>query len=102
MARTATAPTGQTAMAATQTPTERTASNALARCVEPIDAAAFLAEYWEQQPLAVPRAEEGRFDDLLSVADVERLVSSGGMRTPGLRMVKEGGTISESEYAREI
>jgi hypothetical protein len=50
----------------------------------------------------VPRAEEGRFDDLLSVADVERLVSSGGLRTPGLRMVKEGGAISEGQYAREI
>ncbi len=50
----------------------------------------------------MPRAEEGRFDDLLSVADVERLVSSGGMRTPGVRLVKEGGTIAESAYAREI
>jgi ribosomal protein L16 Arg81 hydroxylase len=89
-------------MAATRTPTERTASDALARCVEPIDAAEFLADYWEQQPLAVPRAEEGRFDDLLSVADVERLVSSGGMRTPGLRLVKEGGTIAESSYTTDI
>jgi ribosomal protein L16 Arg81 hydroxylase len=76
--------------------------NALARCVEPIDAAEFLADYWEQRPLAVPRGEEGRFDDLLSVADVERLVSSGGLRTPGLRLVKEGGTISEGQYAREL
>jgi ribosomal protein L16 Arg81 hydroxylase len=90
------------AMAATRTPTERTASDALVRCVAPIDAAEFRAEYWEQQPLAVPRAEEGRFDDLLSVADVERLVSSGGMRTPGLRLVKEGGTIAESSYTTDI
>jgi hypothetical protein len=89
-------------MAATRTPTERTARNALARCVEPIDAAAFLAEYWEEQPLAVPRAEDGRFDDLLSVADVERLVSSGGLRTPGLRLVKEGETIAESSYTTDI
>ncbi len=50
----------------------------------------------------MPRAEEGRFDDLLSVADVERLVSSGGLRTPGLRLVKDGGTISEAQYAREV
>jgi hypothetical protein len=50
----------------------------------------------------VPRAEEGRFDDLLAVADLERLVSSGALRTPGLRLVKEGGTISEGQYAREI
>jgi JmjC domain len=50
----------------------------------------------------VPRGEEGRFDDLLSVADVERLVSQGGLRTPGLRLVKEGGTISEAQYATDI
>ena len=68
--------------------------DALARCVEPIDAAEFLAEYWEQQPLAVPRSEAGRFDDLLSVADVERLVSSGGLRYPAFRLVKEGGQIA--------
>src|SRR5262245_20031750 len=110
-APTATAPTARTATRAAAptrtapipTPTQKTRpSEALARCVEPVDAAEFLADYWEQRPLAVPRAEEGRFDDLLSVADVERLVSSGGLRTPGLRMVKEGGTISEGQYAREI
>lgn len=50
----------------------------------------------------MPRGEAGRFDDLLSVADVERLVSQGGLRTPGLRMVKEGGTISEGQYATDI
>ena len=50
----------------------------------------------------MPRGEEGRFDDLLSVADVERLVSEGGLRTPGLRLVKEGGTISEAQYATDI
>jgi hypothetical protein len=99
---TRTAPTA-TRTALIRTPTQKTrASEALNRCVEPIDAAEFLAEYWEQRPLAVPRDEAGRFDDLLSVADVERLVSAGGLRTPGVRLVKEGGTISEAEYAREI
>lgn len=36
------------------------------------------------------------------MADVERLISQGGLRTPGLRMVKEGGTISEAQYATDI
>jgi hypothetical protein len=74
----------------------------LARCVDPIDAAEFLADYWEQQPLAVPRDEPGRFDDLISVADVERLVSSGSLRYPAFRMVKEGGQIGLSEYATDL
>jgi ribosomal protein L16 Arg81 hydroxylase len=97
MAATRTGPT-----ATPTAPTRASNARALARCVEPIVAAEFLADYWEQQPLAVPRGEEGRFDDLLSVADVERLVSQGGLRTPGLRMVKEGGTISEAQYATDI
>jgi hypothetical protein len=78
------------------------ASAALARCVEPIDVAEFLAEYWEQQPLAVPRSEAGRFDDLLSVVDVERLVGSGGLRYPAFRLVKEGGKIGLTEYATDL
>src|SRR5580765_3450656 len=86
---------------ATQTVRTRP-SSALARCVEPIDADAFLAEVWEKQPLAVPRAEEGRFDDLLSVTDVERLVSSGGLRSPAVRVVKAGGDIKEADYTTEL
>ncbi len=83
-------PRTRTRTTPTRTPTpriraSRTAAGALAHCVEPIDVAEFLAEHWEQQPLAVPRSEEGRFDDLLSVADVERLVCSGGLRYPAFR-----------------
>jgi hypothetical protein len=77
-------------------------AKALARCVEPIDVAEFLAEHWEQQPLAVPRSEEGRFDDLLSVVDVERLVCSGGLRYPAFRLVQEGGMIGLSEYSTDL
>jgi hypothetical protein len=87
----------------TQTPTPRTrAKGALARCVEPVGVAEFLAEHWEQQPLAVPRSEEGRFDDLLSVADVERLVCSGGLRYPAFRLVREGGQIGLGEYTTDL
>jgi hypothetical protein len=53
-------------------------------------------------PLAVPRDEPGRFDDLLSVADVEGLVSSGSLRYPAFRLVKEGGQIPLGSYTREI
>src|SRR6266540_2769119 len=100
-------PRTRTRTTPTRTPTpriraSRTAAGALAHCVEPIDVAEFLAEHWEQQPLAVPRSEEGRFDDLLSVADVERLVCSGGLRYPAFRLLQEGGMIGLSEYATDL
>ena len=41
----------------------------------------------------VPRAEPGRFDDLLSVRDLERLLTETSIRTPGFRLVKAGETV---------
>ena len=77
------------------TPIRTTSSvAALARAIEPHDAEHFLGEHWEQKPLVVPREEEGRFDDLLSVRDVERLITETGIRTPGFRLVKAGATVS--------
>jgi hypothetical protein len=99
---TRTRPTGTTP---TPTPISRiraSGEQALARCVEPFDAAEFLADYWEQQPLAIARDEPGRFDDLISVADLERLVSSGSLRYPAFRLVKEGGQIGLAEYATDL
>lgn len=46
--------------------------------------------------------QAGRFDDLLSVADVERLVCSGGLRQPAFRLVKEGGPIPSAGYASDL
>ena len=61
----------------TLTPTTPSVADgwALRRAIEPVDAEQFRAEHWERRPLAVPRDEAGRFDDLLSTRDVERLVS---------------------------
>ena len=62
----------------------------------------FLADYWEQKPLVVPRAEEGRFDDLLSVTDVERLLCSSGLRFPAFRLAKAGAKLDVSSYTKDL
>ena len=85
----------------TRTPTART-FRALARCVEPVESGRFLEDYWERRPLLVPRIEDGRFDDLLSQAEAERLVSSTGLRYPAVRLVKEGEKIPVSGYTETL
>ncbi len=50
----------------------------------------------------MPRDEEGRFDDLLSVEEVEGRVTSGGLRFPAFRVVKEGETYSLDDYAEDV
>nr|MBA2383805.1 cupin-like domain-containing protein [Actinomycetota bacterium] len=77
------------------TPTRTTHSAAaLLRAIAPVEAERFLAEHWEAKPLVVPRAEEGRFDDLLSARDVERLLTETAPRTPGFRLVRAGETVT--------
>jgi hypothetical protein len=93
-------------MPATPTRTTRTprkaAAAALARCLDPVDAETFLSEHWERLPLVVPRDEPGRFDDLLSVADVERLVCATAIRYPAFRLVREGSQIDIGSYTRDV
>ena len=84
-------------MTATLTPTTR---NALARAVAPVATEEFLREYWERRPLVVPRGEEGRFDDLLSVRDVEQAIETTAIRTPSFRLVRAGA--SPTGYTKDI
>jgi hypothetical protein len=72
------------------------------RCVDPIGAAEFLEDYWERRPLAIERDGVGRFDDLLSEVEVEQVVSSGGLRYPGFRLVKAGEQLRARDYTIDI
>jgi hypothetical protein len=88
----------------TSAPQTRPASpgGALARCIDPVGTEEFAAEYWERRPLRVERQGRGAFDDLLSEADVERLVCSSGIRHPAFRLVKAGETIAVRDYTEDI
>jgi len=70
--------------------------------VEPVETEDFLARIWEREPLAVARDEPGRFDDLLSLADVERALTSGGLRLPGFRLVKAAERLAASDYTATL
>jgi hypothetical protein len=83
---------------------ERGASGgaALARCIEPHGADEFLDGFWESRPLLVERDEPGRFDDLFSEADVERVLCSGGLRYPAFRLVKAGARLELPAYTVDV
>ena len=92
-----------TRTARTAIPTAATrSSSALRRCLSPVEAERFFGQYWERKPLLVPRDEEGRFLDLLSIAEVERRVTAGGLRHPAFRVVKEDTKIVLGDYAEDI
>src|SRR5262245_25882580 len=95
--------TPTTRMSAPTTPSAVTSASstggALTRCLDPVASEGFLAETWEREPLLVPRADPGRFDDLLALADVERLVCSGELRLPAFRLVRTGDRLDTRDFA---
>jgi ribosomal protein L16 Arg81 hydroxylase len=71
---------------------------ALSRCVA-IDAETFADDYWGTRPLLTVAADLGAdFSDLFSRDDVDELVSSRALRTPFVRMAKEGDVLPPARY----
>ena len=71
---------------------------ALARCVADLDA--FTAA-WGLRPLLATASELPRsFDDLLDLDGVDELLSRRGLRTPFLRMAKDGVVVDSSRFTR--
>jgi lysine-specific demethylase/histidyl-hydroxylase NO66 len=50
----------------------------------------------------VPRGEPGRFDPVLSAADVERLVFASALRAPAFRLVRDGSQLPLRCYTEDI
>ena len=71
---------------------------ALARCVADPDA---FAAAWGSRPLLATASELPRsFDDLLDLDGVDELLSRRGLRTPFLRMAKDGVVVDSGRYTR--
>lgn len=71
---------------------------ALSRCV-PIDGDTFAADHWGRRPLFTRAADLGEdFSDLFSLDAVDELVSSRALRTPFVRMAKEGTVLPPSRF----
>ncbi len=69
---------------------------ALLRCVG--DEGEFLSRYWAQRPLLRRGRSAHGFADLLTLADVDELVTASGLRTPAFRLVKAGAPLAPSSY----
>ena len=61
----------------------------------------FAEQYWGRRPLLTRAAQlPARFDDLLGESAVDELLSRRGLRTPFLRMAKDGDIVAPARYTR--
>ena len=70
--------------------------------IHPVEPEAFFSGHWERQPLYLFRGGPGLYRELITLADVDRLVTSGDLRHPALRLVKRGAPIPLAEYTGDL
>jgi lysine-specific demethylase/histidyl-hydroxylase NO66 len=64
-----------------------------------VDRDEFASQYWGQQPLLSPAADlQGGFAELLDANAIDELVSQRGLRTPFLRVAKNGTTLADKAF----
>ena len=71
----------------------------LRRLIHPIDPETFKREYWERQPLIVARQNPEYYAGLLSLADVDHILSASSIRAGYVRVLQKGRETSVSNLA---
>ena len=73
----------------------------LARLIDPIGPERFLADYWERQPLVIHRDDPQYFHELLTLEQLDRVLSTTNMRSADLRVVANGAETPISELVKQ-
>ena len=69
--------------------------DALRRCAA-VPPDEFAARVWGREPLLSPRVSD--FSDLLTLDDVDELLSRRGLRTPFIRMARDGSVVGSGQF----
>ncbi|OED42802.1 hypothetical protein AB833_05580 [Chromatiales bacterium (ex Bugula neritina AB1)] len=64
----------------------------------PVSADDFFSRYWEKMPLHISRTDEAFFARLLSVEQIDQLLSSGEHTFPNIQLTQSSDPVSTEEY----
>lgn len=69
-----------------------------ARAISPITPETFFAEYFEKKHLVIKREDAGYFRDLLTLADIDRVITETMLLGENLQLVKKGNAINIDDF----
>ena len=70
----------------------------LAWTIDPFPVGRFFAEYWEQKPLLVSRKQRDYYTGLLSVDEIDRVVTTLNLHHPDVSMVNARKELKAAQY----
>ena len=66
--------------------------------ISPVGKQVFSEEYWEKQPLIVKRLNRDYFGSLLSLDEVDRVITTLGLRYPTITLKNAGQLVTSDDY----
>jgi len=66
--------------------------------IQPVTADLFLEEYWERRPLALSRSCAGYYDPLLSLDEIDRVLTTLDLRYPNVVLKNAARDVAPEEY----
>lgn len=72
------------------------------RVINPVELSDFFNIYWEKQPLVISRKKPDFYADLLSITDIDHIISSTDLRYPAFRLIKNGSQIPIQKYTSDF
>jgi len=70
--------------------------------IAPLSPETFFADCWETKPLHLARANPSFYDGLLTKADAEAIISSGGLRFPAIQLARDGRFLPPEAFTRSL
>src|SRR5262249_13923783 len=69
--------------------------------LRPIEPGTFFSDYWEQRPLTLFRDDPAYFRRVLSLEDIDHVLSSNDLKYPAIQLVKNSVPIPVPQYTTE-
>ncbi len=70
--------------------------------ISPLGFEDFFREHWERKPLHLSRGDAHYYDNVLTNADLESIISSADLRYPAVQLAKNGSYLPPEAYTRNI
>ncbi len=63
---------------------------------------AFFGQYWEKRPLVLHRGDESYYRTVLTLADMDRILSSHDLKHPTVQLVKNSASVPPPRYTTTV
>lgn len=74
----------------------------LAALLQPVDAEGFIADHWERERLHLTRGQSHFYQRLISVSNLEKIISDPNARYPAVQLAKHGHYLGPETYTHDL